>query len=851
VFRLMRRGLMTRKLRTILTSIAIVLGVAMVSGTFVLTDQIDAAFDDIFSTALAGTDVVVSKQEAFQSDFQQAGPLDASVLETVRGVDGVRKAEGSIEASGQLVVDGDVKGSVGGAPSFVFSHASEPFSPNRIIEGRFPERSGEIAIGTGLADDANVGVGDHVGLNTRQGEKPVTVVGTFKFGDVSSIGGASLIEVTLADAQRWFDREGQFSTISVQADEGVSQVDLKRRIEAAVPGDVKVQTRAEAFDEQSRETTDAINGFLGPALLAFAGVSVFVGAFIIFNTFSITVAQRAREFAMLRTVGASRRQILQAVVGEALVIGVLASILGILGGYAFAWLVTKLFDAVGFGLPATGLPISATGIIAASIVGVLVTVVASFVPAIRATRVPPIAALREGATLPRGRFARYSWVLAALFGVLGGLLIASGLTSDGDAQQALLSLAAGALLEFIAVAMVAKYLVRPLAGGLGWPLEKLFGSTGRLARGNTVRNPSRTAVTAAALMIGVGLVVFVAVFAQGLKVSFTDAIQGSLQSDVVVSPSNFASDGTLPPGVRTAIEGAPGVEASTAFGSTELKLDNGGVEFVTAIDPKTYGEIYDFDWIEGDDSLLAGLGADGALLERGFADSKGLAVGDSFGVLGPSGARATFRVDGIYRDPVLATGFLIPFETYEKLAIEPAYDLAFARARPGVSAEQLKASIEKAVASYPTAKTQTTQEFNDEISGQVDQILFLLYALLAMSVIISLFGIVNTLALSVFERTREIGMLRAIGTTRRQIRRMIRYESVITCLIGAMIGIVVGVAFGYVMTKALEDDGLTFSVPWTQLVIFLVVSAVAGVFAAILPARRASRLNVLEALHYE
>ena len=264
MFRLIRRGLAARKLRTILTSIAIVLGVAMVAGTFVLTDQIDTAFDDIFSTALAGTDVVVSKQEAFESDFQQAGPLPESLVATIRGVDGVRKAEGSIEASGQIVVDGDVKGSIGGAPSFVFSHASEPFNPNEIVEGRFPERSGEIAIGADLSKDENVGIGDHVGLNTRLGEKPVTVVGTFKFGNVSSIGGASLVEVTLADAQQWFDREDQVSTISVQADEGVSQIELKRRIEAAVPADVKVQTRAEAFDEESADTTDAINGFLGP-----------------------------------------------------------------------------------------------------------------------------------------------------------------------------------------------------------------------------------------------------------------------------------------------------------------------------------------------------------------------------------------------------------------------------------------------------------------------------------------------------------------------------------------------------------------------------------------------------------
>jgi putative ABC transport system permease protein len=851
VIRLVLRGLMARKLRTVLTSIAIVLGVAMVSGTFILTDQINAAFDDIFETGNSKIDVVVSRATEFDTFEDSLPPLPESSIARVGRVDGVRLAEGQIQASGQLVVDGEIVGSTGGAPAIVVSNVDPSINPNVALEGRLPENPGEVAVIKDTADREDLTVGqDGIALATKIGTEPVELVGVFRYGDVESIGGATVVLTTFSDAQRWFDREGQASIVFAAAEDGVSATQLRDRVRNALPAAFKVETAQENAQEQSDEVGGEISSFLTPALLAFAGVALFVGAFIIFNTFSITVAQRVREFGMVRTLGATRGQVLRNVIGEALVIGVLASLIGLAVGVGIARGIQALFDAVGFGLPAASIEIQPRTVIIALLVGVVVTVLASVAPALRATRVPPIAAVQEGAVLPPGRFSRIAPYVAGAFVALGILLFVYALFSDLGATEALLFLAIGALIVFVGVGMLSRFLVKPLAKAIGAPIEAATGTTGRLARANATRNPARTAATAAALMIGVGLVTFVAIFAAGLKESFTGAIDRTLQGDLILQTDNFEP---FPAAAEPVVKDTPGVEATQFLRFPEIRATPGGSQILNTIDPATASRIFDFDW-QGDasDALFAQLGTDGALIETNLARSTGLRTGDTFTVTTNRGRSGGFTVLGEYRDPVLFTGITVSDAAADGLGVPPEPSVGVVAFEPGVDAEAVQAEIDRRIeAQFPVIKVQSNAEFKEEFEGQIDQILALLYALLAISLIISLFGIVNALVLSIYERTREIGMLRAIGTTRRQMRAIVRYESIITAVIGGVLGIVIGVIFAWILTQGLEDEGIRFSLPVATLVIFLILAVLAGVLAAVIPARRAARLNPLEALHHE
>ncbi len=850
--RLVLRGLGAHKLRSTLTSIAIILGVAMMSGTFVVSDQITNAFSTIFQTAFKGTDVFLEHRQVFtpQNGGGDQGPLPASLIARVRAVPGVADAEGQIQSLGALVVNGHYVSSVGGAPNIVFSVLPKPFNQNVLTSGRFPSAHGEIAVDTKLAGDHHLHIGQTLGLATPAGLEPVRVVGVFNFANSASLGGATISTITFADAQAWFDRAGRASVIVVSADHGVSPVDLKRRIIQAVPHYVETLTGTEAAREATQNTAGSINSFLTPALLAFAGAAVFVGAFIIFNTFSITVAQRMREFALLRTIGATRRQVMRAVLGEALVVGVVASVIGLLAGVGFAKLLNWLFGQVGFGLPLAGISIAPRTVIVPLGVGVSITVLAALVPALRATRVPPIAALREGATLPPSRFTRFIPYLAALM-LLGGLAaVVQGFSSNGAASTKLIKLALGAVLVFLGTAMASRYLIRPLAGVLGWPLQRFARAPGTLARENATRNPTRTATTASALMIGIGLVVFVAVFANGFKETFLGALHRSVNADLIITSRSQGQ--VLPVDATAAAASSPSVSVASGISAAEVKIGNGGTDTANGIDPATLTRVYRFQWQRGgSDALLPQLANDGAVVEEQFAKSHNLSPGDSFRVTSATGARLTLHVLGQYKDPVLFGGFVVDGATSSRLATDPGLQVLLVRYAPGVTPTVGQPAVTRAMHAYPDAKVQTTAAYEQSVSDQINQLLYLLYVLLAMSVVISLFGIVNTLALSVFERTREIGMLRAIGTSRRQVRRMIRYESVITAIIGGVLGIVLGVVLAWIVTQGLKDQGIVFAVPWGQVIVSLVVAALAGVVAAALPARRASRLDVLEALQYE
>lgn len=933
MIRVALRGLAGRKLRAALTAIAIVLGVAMVSGSYVLTDTIDKAFNAIFVESYAGTDAVVSGKGAeidFEGETAQAPPIQEDVLQQVRAVDGVEVATGSVgdTQTKLLKPDGEAV-DTGGAPAFAFGIETAPeyarFNPLNIVDGRWPSGPEEVAIDEGVADDESLAVGDRIGVAALGPAQEFEIVGIAKYGGLSSIGGATFAIFDIPTAQALLEKEGQLDTVQAAAEAGVTPEELVRRIRAELGPSVTVRSGTEQASEDSAEIatfTKIIRYFL----LTFAGVALFVGAFVIFNTLSITVAQRTREFATLRTIGASRRQVLTSVIVEALVIGLLASLVGLFAGLGLAVGLNALFVALNLDLPQTETVFATRTIIVSLVVGTGVTLLAGLAPALRATRVPPIAAVREGATLPRSALSRYVPFIAAATVLLAVLSLSYGMLADDlGTRGRFILLGVGVLALFVGVALLSSRLVRPVASA-AHPIGKwlvvvllvvlypvtlsfwllrfgLFGtgaSLGRrvgaflggavlgtlllpmalvmwlitkvtrftpewpidfpnvqpehtmseIGRENARRNPARTAATAAALMIGIALVTFVGVLAQGLRVSNSDAIERQIQADLIVTSQDGYTE------FPAAVGGAVGTVSGTDVVSNvrqDVAEVAGSAANLTGLDVRSINEVYDFRWEEGSDEVLASLGRDGAVLPNNFADDEDLAVGDTFTVRSTDNETREFVVRGIYDGspfyPLLGSAS-ISQRAFDDLYERPRNRFTLVNV-PGGPTDGQKARLEGALEGFPDTRVQTRQQWIDKEDREISRFLLLLYVLLALSVVISLFGMVNTLALSVFERTRELGMLRAVGTTRRQVRRMIRHESVITALIGTALGLPLGIFLALLVTRALSQYDLQFAIPTVSLIVFVVVAAIAGVVAAILPARRAARLRVLEALQYE
>jgi putative ABC transport system permease protein len=846
------RGLLSRKLRTALTAVAIVLGVAMISGTYVLTDSIDQAFDRIFTDIRAGSDAVITGRSAF--DLSEGSGVteptfDESLLPEVQALPAVAEADGSVDSDATQLIGDDGKAVVyGGAPNLGFSIAnpSSPFNPLTLIQGEWP-RPNELVVDKETAAKEDFEVGETIGVQAEGPVQGLRISGIIQFSSGLTIGGATLAGFDLETAQRLMRKQGRLDEIAVAGTPDATEQELVSQIEEILPPGTQVKTGPQQAQADAEETNEFIT-FLQGFLLAFGGIALFVGSFVIANSLSITIAQRTRELATLRTIGASRRQILTSIVLESLIVGVVASVIGLFLGLLLARGLFSLFDAVGFTLPNTGLVFETRTIVVALLAGILVTLVASLRPATRATRVPPIAAVREGATLPPGRFARYRWIGAVLMAVAGFAALLYGLFASGlETTQILIWMGLGALLIFLGVALFSSRLVRPLAGALGVPAAAFGGAAGALARDNARRNPQRTASTAAALMIGLALVTLVATLAAGIVTSFRDAVNELFTGDYAITAQNNFS-----PIPIDAAEAAAQAQGVTAIGNvrTGEVLVFGGPNFATAVDPET-ADVIDMTWKEGSQEVFSTLGEDGIFVDDGTADDEDLALGSSVTVTFPNGTSRRFAVEGIFDPPAAGSPFgevTMSSEVWDSQIPNPRNLFSFLTMEGGAT-DANQAALDAALADFPNAKAQTREEFIDNQISGLSAILNILYVLLALSILVSLFGIVNTLVLTVFERTREIGMLRAIGMTRRQIRRMIRHESVITALIGAAVGIVLGIVLAALLIWRV--DFIEFSFPTTQVIVFVIAAIVVGIVAAIFPARRAAKLNPLEAIAYE
>jgi putative ABC transport system permease protein len=980
VTRFALRGIQGRKLRTALTAIAIVLGVAMVCGTYVLTDSISQAFNAIFASTYQNTDAVVTGRRAFTgSDNGNAvnPSFDESLLPKVKALPDVAAALGGVQGDAHLIGENGKAIVFGGAPNIGFSvDPSQPqFNSLSLVEGSWPGPN-ELVVDQSTAGKKDLQVGQTIGVQSRGPVVKFRISGIARYGAVSSIGGATLAGFDLHTAQSLFDKVGQLDQIRIAAKSGVSTQQLVAEISKILPKDTQVKTGTAQATSDASDTTSFLS-VLQKVLLGFGLVALFVGAFVIANSLSITIAQRTREFATLRTIGASRGQVLTSVIIEALVIGVLASFIGLVLGLGLAKGLFKLFDAAGLTLPNNGLTLETRTVVVSLALGILITLLASVYPALRATMVPPIAAVREGATLPSepldairgfvpaiaatavGVVAFVATVsttpgntlvtvvisavclVLTLFGcalfpsrtagaiVGGGLGFAAliyGLFASGlGTTRVLLLIGMGVLLVFFAFARVATPLVPGLSAFMSpvarwsvfalnvvvWPLWTfpywclryglwgpgaawkrvvafVFGalnpillfivlvmairkavtswrpewpaefpgvipdrSTTRVGRENARRNPQRTASTAAALMIGLALVTLVATLASGIIKPFKDAVDQLFVADYAITAENNF-DPIAPSAARAAAK-VPGVTAiASVRGGDGAVIRNGHttVITVTGAEPQT-SKVIDMQWATGSPSTIDHLGANGAVVSKAYAKDHHLEVGSPIIVVSPSGSVLPLVLKGIFAPPTGGSPFgtvTISSTNFDAHWQQPLNLFTFLKMRDGVTDANTTA-LTDALKSFPNAKAQTRTQFKDNQIAGFTTVLNVIYVLLALSVVVSFFGIVNTLVLTIYERTRELGMLRAIGMTRRQVRRMIRHESVMTALIGAALGIVLGLMLGGLLAFRVKE--IVFAVPWLQLVVFTVAAIVVGIIAAIFPARRAAKLNPLEAIAYE
>jgi putative ABC transport system permease protein len=841
------KGLLAHKLRLAATALAIVLGVSFVAGTFVLTDTITASFDNLFKQVTQGIDVAVRSEETFGGfEGEVRDPMPASLLERIQAVDGVRVAEGTVTGYAQLVGKDGKAVTTGGAPSLgvSFNQDSEFTAGSSIRSGRLPSGANELAIDAKTADDTGYVVGDRVKVLFQGPAREFTVSGVIGFGEADNLGGARLVGFDLPTAQEVMNRQGRYDEIDVAAEAGVTPEQLRDRIRAAVDPRYEVLTGAELAEDTAAQINDTIGRFLGTALLAFAFVSLLVGAFLIFNTFTIIVAQRTRELALLRCLGASRRQVMNSVLLESLIVAVVASLVGLGVGLLIAnGLRALLSGFLGADIPATATQFQPRTVIVSLAVGVIITVLAALMPALKATRVPPVAALQpETAFAPTG-FRRRRIVLGVLITAVGVALLLAGLFRSEGNQ--LVNVASGAVVVFFGVAILSPLVARPLARVIGWPFARAFRLPGTLARQNAMRNPRRTASTAAALMIGLALVAFVSIFAASIKSSTTEILEESVSADYILMNDNFQP---FTPEAAERLAEQPELAAVAGMRLGPWKLD-GANKSLLAIDPAAYQQVVRTETTAGS---LDDLSSGGLAVRDTVAEANGWTVGERVAMEFPRSGVQQVPVKAVYKDNSLNGDFLLGLVDYERGYADQADSQILVKAGPGVAPADSRAAVDRVMADFPNVTVRDQAEFRDEQARQIDQIINLFYSLLGLAIVIALFGIVNTLGLSIFERIRELGLLRAVGATRRQLRSMIRWEAVIIAVLGAVLGLAIGVFFGWTIVRALSGQGITeFTLPGGQLVVFVVFAGLAGILAAVGPGRRAAKVDVLRAIATE
>ena len=860
MLRVSLRSFWAHKRRMISTVVAILLGVAFMSGTFVLTDTLDKVFDDLFDKGYEDVDTQVQGKVLFSDPFagDLRAPLDANLLDTVAAVDGVDKVAPFVITIGFgssnriLGTDGKAIGAAQGPPTLIESWVDEPkLSFYDLQEGRGPEADDEIALNVAAIEEGELELGDTVVMVNQFGREEFTLVGSFLFGTAKSSGGAVSADVTLAAAQRIAGTDGKIQQVLAVGDDGISERELTDRIATVLPDDAEAITGTEASAQLS---SDVQSGFLFFRIIlsVFGGVALLVGIFVISNTFSILVAQRTRELALLRAVGASRPQVLRSVLLEAALVGIVAATLGLLAGIALAFGVTAILEASGAELPTTTLQVRPATVIAALIIGLVATLVAALIPAVRATRVPPLAALRDVA-LDRSGASRIRIAAGVLIASLGAFNLSAAWT-DGSSGS-IPTVGIGAVLLIVGAIVVGPVLAGPSIRILGRPLPSLKGVTGRLATENAARSPKRTSATASALVIGVALVGFITVFASSAKSSVTNEVERGFKGDFVVQSSSgaFGPPSGFPGSVAEAVAAVDGVEIAVPFGFSrgEFTYPDGDVvtQFLSSVEVNGAAEVFEPRMVEGS---ITDLRDDGIIVDKELAEAHDVRLGDEIMVTVPGGESVELTVQAISDDRSVLGFFTITRATYASVVPELTDIQVIGKVGDDASVDAVIADIEGAVADIPAMEVLDRDGFIGDLASQITSFVTVIYGLLILSIIIALIGIANTLSLSINERTRELGLLRSVGMFRGQLRSTVRWEAVLISLLGTAVGLALGLVVSWALIEALGSQGLTtFSVPIPALVVITIGAALLGTTASILPSRRAARMQILEAIAHE
>jgi putative ABC transport system permease protein len=840
------KGLLGHKLRLALTVLAIMLGTGLIAGSYVFTDTLDRVFSDLFSQSFAGIDAQVTSDVTDElASFTFPERLPEGLVGEIAALDEVEAAVGTIAGLVTLIdPNGEALGGFG--PPTIGTSWSDVASPLTVREGSPPIGDRDLVIDSSSAERLDIEIGDEVGVIALGEQERFRVVGTIGLGGSSNFGGATFVAFTYGSAQRLFDAAGFVDTISVVGAGDIDPDRLIAAIETVTPENTSVVDAATAAEEQLSGFKEALD-FINTFLLAFGYVSLFVGGFLIFNTFQVIVAQRTKELALLRAIGATKRQVRRMVLIEALIVSVVGSILGVVFGVVLAIGIREAFSRFGGEIPSTSPQILPRTILIAMVSGVLVTLVSALVPAYRASSVPPIAALRQVSATPSGRLFRIVSIVGSVVSTIGAGVIAAGLFLDPPEQVPRAAfVGVGAALLFIGLAVLSAAFARPLGRTLGAPIRAAFGAIGRLATENAVRNPGRTAVTSAALMIGVALMVFVTILASSLAATTDKLIEDTFKTDLVVQPIGFGAAG-LSPQIADQIDALEEIEEVTRVRQGPMLVE-GDVEFISASELSKIQNAIDIEVVSGD---LASVGVDGVALSENVASDLDVGIGDTLDVEFARTGQRVLTVRAIFAESGPGSNIYLDLEGYRQNFTEDFDQSLFVKFNRTFDSAAARNAVEVVLDEFPGATSLDQSEFADQAITGIRGFVSLVYALLALALVIAFVGIVNTLLLSVIERTREIGLLRAVGSTRRQIRRMVTWESVIIAVYGALLGSVVGIVLARALVEALDTDEIVFRVPVIQIVLAVALAMVAGVVAAIYPAQRASRLNVLEAIAYE